>query len=899
MKLAQADLVATRKHIMARTHQSLQHSLASDNSSRPTSSDMAREPEERGQHVHSSAPAVREPLAPQRAEAQEHAQKELRKGVKAVSFLSKLMGNGKKKAAESEAQDEEEDLFRNSRPQGNDAEAFAVPVDRIGYSLRYPLPPSYIKVQSKHKKQRDFDHLFLAQELDGTKRPRLERQNSSNRLRRKSIAIPATNSVWAMRFSRDGKYLAVAGADTVVRVWAVIASPEDRERYQSQEAAVNEANGVADGSAEHLSAPVFLRQPVREYNGHGATILDLSWSKNNFLLSSSMDKTVRLWHVSRSECLCTFKHKDIVPSISFHPKDDRFFLAGSLDSKLRLWSIPDKSVAFVAQVPDMITAVAFTPDGKSAMAGCLSGLCMFYETEGLKYQTQINVRSTRGQNAKGSKITSIQAYHASGGDVKILITSNDSRLRLYNFRDKNLELKYRGNENNSSQIRASLSDDGRYVICGSEDRKAYIWSLCPAEGEKRDKQPMEMFEAHDSTTTAVCFAPTKTRHLLSHSEDPVYDLCNPPPVTLRSRAERNESQTSFRTPTENGSVRHVRTDVDAKSDKPLESSAYLARSSHREGNIIVTADYMGKIKVFRQDCSFSKRARPEDSDRASLFAKRSGRKTSREGSIVTRTSQRSLPLEGRTSTSTARSSERILSWRQNIASTPSLIDRDSSTAQSSAKYTSRSTSPRKSIDRRSKTMSNPNDSPEENGQSPSISSAPTTEATSRPPPPAHLNDANPLKLQGGQSYMFWDTASWKARIAQQRQHPRHQHGQGRPTHIKDDSHLTTHSSDSEPKNHHPPNPSSPLLKAPGSRPGPLSQVPSYVSQLSDERTDHSSVSDTEDETFDDAREDPDAAAIEVHGHEMACLRCGGAAFAARKDGNHRPHLVCTACGLEA
>jgi WD40 repeat protein len=186
-------------------------------------------------------------------------------------------------------------------------------------------------------------------------------------------------------------------------------------------------------------------------------------TQNNFLLSSSMDKTVRLWHISRAENLCTFKHTDFVPSIQFHPRDDRFFLAGSLDCKLRLWSIPDKSVAFWNQLPDMITAVSFTPDGKTGIAGTLSGLCMFYETEGLKYQTQIHVKSTRGQNAKGSKITGIQAAYwppgSDRGEVKLLISSNDSRIRLYNLRDKSLEIKFRGHENSCSQIRASFADD--------------------------------------------------------------------------------------------------------------------------------------------------------------------------------------------------------------------------------------------------------------------------------------------------------------------------------------------------------------------------------------------------------------------------------------------------------
>lgn len=60
------------------------------------------------------------------------------------------------------------------------------------------------------------------------------------------------------------------------------------------------------------------------YSGHTADVLDLNWSKNYFLLTSSMDKTVRLWHISRSECLCCFQHTDFVTAISFHPKDDRY-----------------------------------------------------------------------------------------------------------------------------------------------------------------------------------------------------------------------------------------------------------------------------------------------------------------------------------------------------------------------------------------------------------------------------------------------------------------------------------------------------------------------------------------------------------------------------------------------
>ncbi|KAI9713534.1 MAG: hypothetical protein M1820_000916 [Bogoriella megaspora] len=605
---------------------------------------------------------------------------------KRVSILSRLRGNKNKDGTEQEV--ENESVIGDGRPEGTNAEVFSQPIDNIEYNPRHPQPPAYIKVRMRNKKDKDFDHLFLAQELHGKDFPAKTRRGRNNSVSSTTapIAPGSGGTIWAMEFSKDGKYLAAAGQDKIVRVWAVLSSPEDRRAHEKEEEA---AHSSRVGPVQHLNAPVFQGKPIKEYQGHSSTILDLSWSKNNFLLSSSMDKTVRLWHISRSECLCTFKHNDFVPSIMFHPRDDRFFLAGSLDSKLRLWSIPDKNVAYMAQLPDMITAVAFTPDGKTAIAGCLSGLCLFYDTEGLKYQTQIHVRSAHGKNAKGSKITGIQAVNMPptepNGEVKLLITSNDSRIRLYNLRDKSLEIKFKGNENNCSQIRASFSDDARYVICGSEDRKAYIWPGGYIDGEKPDKRPVEMFEAHSTITTTAILAPTRTRQLLSSSEDPVYDICNPPPVQLVSR----EDSISSKHATETGSIQATPTPAETGFKKPEENPAYVTRSQHKDGNIIITADHAGKIKVFRQDCAFQKR-RTDNWDAGSTFSRRVTTGLGRSSSIKTHGSGRSR----RNSVSQQpNSSERILSWRQSIASSQSMDH--PSPRRSLTK--NRSISPRKSM----------------------------------------------------------------------------------------------------------------------------------------------------------------------------------------------------------
>ena len=46
---------------------------------------------------------------------------------------------------------------------------------------------------------------------------------------------------------------------------------------------------------------------------------------------------------------------------------------------------------------------------------------------------------------------------------QILVTSNDSRIRMYDLRDLTLTCKYKGCVNNSSQIKASFRLD-KYVI---------------------------------------------------------------------------------------------------------------------------------------------------------------------------------------------------------------------------------------------------------------------------------------------------------------------------------------------------------------------------------------------------------------------------------------------------
>ncbi|KAH6879895.1 WD40-repeat-containing domain protein [Thelonectria olida] len=466
-----------------------------------------------------------------------------------------------------------------------------------GYGGGYVPPhrdvPRYVHVKSYNTKDQHFKGLFLAQELVGEKRPDPGLHNSVTQVAIGSkILSHGDAAIWAADFSSSGRYLAVAGKDQFIRLFKVILTEEDRKAQEEEDKGA--------GTTSENFAPVFRSKPIREFKGHTGDVLDLSWSKNDFLLSCSADKTVRLWHTSQPNCLRLFAHEKIVTSVAFHPIDDRFFLSGSLDTKLRLWSIPDMCVAHSASACDFITAVAFTPEGKVAICGSLNGTCIFFDTDGLAVKYQIRACSSQVKNERCNKITGIQTLLIpentdTNSGVKVLITTNDSQIRVYDMDDRTLRVKLEGLKNQSSQIHARFNDDGKYVICGSESQKVYIWHLGSPNPGIKDQEPCESFSTHSEVVTNAIIAPTATRQLLSASRDPVYDLCNPPPIVLLSL----EESTAGKTAKSNPSFDDVRTTTAQLEESPT----YKERCRHFDGNIIVTTDTAGRVKVFRQDCA--------------------------------------------------------------------------------------------------------------------------------------------------------------------------------------------------------------------------------------------------------------------------------------------------------
>ena len=97
-------------------------------------------------------------------------------------------------------------------------------------------------------------------------------------------------------------------------------------------------------------------------------------SDGQFFLTSSEDKTVKLFSESNAKVLREYEaHDEAVNAVSIHP-DGLHFISGSADGVLKIWEITDispKKPILIFKSP--ITSLSFDPTGKYFVAGSAEG----------------------------------------------------------------------------------------------------------------------------------------------------------------------------------------------------------------------------------------------------------------------------------------------------------------------------------------------------------------------------------------------------------------------------------------------------------------------------------------------------------------------------------------------
>lgn len=245
---------------------------------------------------------------------------------------------------------------------------------------------------------------------------------------------------------------------------------------------------------------------VRRYQGHTSDVTSLAFSAEGLLLSASIDKTVKLWHVSREEALGTFCHAESVAAVVWHPKEASVLCAGTFTNAV-VWDVGKNEIVHTVDFTSPAMAVAFSPDGAILAIGQHNGVCSFYAYtyQDMMYKTKIVAGQRKKKKVVNKQVTSI-VFNSPGS---FLVATNDSRIRMYSTDNFMLIRKFIGHESKHGFVELSMSPDQGMVMISSEKKGAVmIW---PIEHEKHFKAKLGKFSRERSQTCEGFKFPEKTR----------------------------------------------------------------------------------------------------------------------------------------------------------------------------------------------------------------------------------------------------------------------------------------------------------------------------------------------------------------------------------------------------
>jgi WD40 repeat protein/DNA-binding SARP family transcriptional activator len=317
--------------------------------------------------------------------------------------------------------------------------------------------------------------------------------------------------IWSLAFAPAAEpYLASAGADGVVQVWAVVQIDD----------------------LPHLRLHCTLR-------GHSNQVRAVAFSPDGaWLASGSSDQTIRLWSMAtlhRGEVATPHTiltgHRDRVFTLAFAP-DGRLLASAGADYDIRLWDIvTGECVQVLTGHTERVASVAFSPDGTVlASAGVdhtirlwdgITGKCrqilshhqaatlkVSFSPDGAILATSSHDQTIRLCDVRSGQVLATLQGHASGvwtlafsPDGSTLASGGvDCQLRLWDRQTGRCLHLLQGTAKVIHSV--SMHPNGMLMASGGTDAMVRLWDL--RSGQQRR---LYTFAAHKSEIIIVAFSP--------------------------------------------------------------------------------------------------------------------------------------------------------------------------------------------------------------------------------------------------------------------------------------------------------------------------------------------------------------------------------------------------------
>ena len=229
-------------------------------------------------------------------------------------------------------------------------------------------------------------------------------------------------------------------------------------------------------------------------DGHAERITCVAFSPmGNQVISGSLDRTLRLWHVEKSANGKLFLqavlrgHERAVSTCTFSPMDNQLVVSGSMDKTLRLWHVMNNA------------------------SGELTSQAVLHGHEG--YVSACGFNPTGDQLVSGSDDKTLRLWHISPGSRGELVS----------------QAVLRGHED---KIKAcAFSPTGDQVVSGSEDKTLHLWHV--GKGAIGELSPHAWLKGHNGVVRTCAFSPMGDQ-VVSGGDDKTVQLWQ---ISLSSRGE--------------------------------------------------------------------------------------------------------------------------------------------------------------------------------------------------------------------------------------------------------------------------------------------------------------------------------------------------------------------------
>ena len=345
----------------------------------------------------------------------------------------------------------------------------------------------------------------------------------------------------AVAFANDGSFFVTGGWNGSAQVWRqggehpALTLPVGTKIYVHSVAVSPDNATIATGGSDRQGWVRLWEaktgKPIeRKFAGHSDTVLSVAFSPDGKkLLTSSYDKTARVWNVKTGELLTTLRgHTWWVWQAAFS-NDGKQIVTVSQDGTALVWTdasgdwtAPErirKSPPFAGHQGAVYTA-AFSPDGSLVASGGYDKRVLVWKPSELK-PVDFTALSRDANAVPASRFTPLDGHLAAVRSVSFspdgrfcLSGAHDNTVKAWDVAAGKIVKTFRGHD---SWVRGCrFSPDGEKIVSVGYDHKVKLWSVS-AYGEERVLRGY-VLQGHADAILAANFSPDE-KQIVTASRD--------------------------------------------------------------------------------------------------------------------------------------------------------------------------------------------------------------------------------------------------------------------------------------------------------------------------------------------------------------------------------------------